>query len=81
MDNQNKPIAITLLIKDGGYEQLVIPPKMLTQLAIAIRTTGAEWVATNQRALHVVGFMVTGKQTGERVIMLGKGDGDGQPKG
>lgn len=77
--NQNKPIAITMLIKDGGYEQLAIPTKMMAQLAVAIREKGVETVATSeQRLLHVVGFMVTGKQTGERVIMLGKGEGDGK---
>lgn len=76
----NKPnnIAITLFIKDGGYENLVIPAPLMAKLASAIRQKGAEHVRTSERTLEVVGLMVTGKQTGERVIVLGKGDGDGQ---
>ena len=62
---------INAMVKDGGYEVLDIPPKLMGELALSIQNKGSETVHLKSRSLEVVGFMVTGNQTGERVIILG----------
>ena len=69
-------IAVDLMIKDGGTEVMVIPSKLLEPLAKSIRQKGSEIVRTDKSSYEVVGFMVRGNQTGERVIVLGMKQGE-----
>lgn len=71
--NQEKPIVITVLVKDGGYETIGVLPSMLGPLAAAIRTKGYEVVHLPSKSFDVEGILITGKGIGERVIMLGMG--------
>ena len=64
-------IYLTALLKDGGQEPFSVPDSMLGKLAAGIQEHGAETVHTSSRSVEVVGLLITGKQTGERVIVLG----------
>jgi hypothetical protein len=64
-------LDITVMIKDSGCKSVKITPKMLGDLAKSIVEKGSEYVSLATGTLEVVGLMVTGKQTGDRVIMLG----------
>lgn len=64
-------IAITILLKDGEYQNVLIAPGLIGQLARAIRDNGSEWITLQNGPVQAVGFLVTGKQTGERIIILG----------
>lgn len=72
-----KYINITVMIKDGGYQVIQILPDMLGKLAESIKNNGFEWAVLQSGPIPVVGFIVAGKQVGERLIMLGK-DGESQ---
>ncbi|EJW14431.1 hypothetical protein M5X00_29870 [Paenibacillus alvei] len=67
-------INITAMIKDGGHRNLMIKPDMLGKLAESIHNKGFEYVQLLAEDIVVVGFMVTGSQTGERIIILGDGE-------
>lgn len=69
-------IAIDLMIKDGGTEVMVIPSELLEPLAKSIRKNGVETVRTDKSSYEVVGLMVRGNQTGQRVIVLGMKQGE-----
>lgn len=62
-------IGITIMLKDGGYDVVLIPIKFMGELAKSIKGKGSEYIHTATRSVEVVGFMVTGKQTGERIIV------------
>lgn len=64
-------LSITVMLKDGGYSVVKITPELLGELAQAIQEKGFEWVQLLSGSIAVVGFIVTGKQTGDRVIVLG----------
>lgn len=59
------------MIKDGGYKVVQIDAKMLGDLAKSIKTNGSEHITLQSGVIEVVGFMITGNQTGDRVIILG----------
>ena len=61
---------INAMVKDGGFEKLLISPELLGKLAKNIEENGSEMVHLMNRSIEIVGFMVTGKQTGERVIVI-----------
>lgn len=71
--SKEKPIVITALVKDGGYETIGILPSMLGPLAEAIRSKGHEVVHLPSKSFDVEGLLITAKGIGERVIMLGMG--------
>ncbi|WP_405113667.1 hypothetical protein MHH28_07800 [Paenibacillus sp. FSL K6-1217] len=71
--SKEKPIVITVLVKDGGYETIGILPSMLGPLAEAIRSKGSETAHLASKSIEVEGILITGKGIGERVIMLGMG--------
>lgn len=68
---QEKPIVITVIIKDGGYETIGILPSMLGPLSAAIRTKGYEVVQLPSKSLEIAGILITGREVGERIIVLG----------
>lgn len=65
-------IAVTVMIKNGGYKKIQIPPKMLGDLALAIQKKGSEIVHLVNGAIIVVGILLTSKETGERVVIIGE---------
>jgi|GEM_PF-2378850 len=66
-------INITAMIKDGGYESVKLPPSLMGELAKAIQRKGRESIhLASGRTLEVVGFIVKGDMTGERIIVMGK---------
>lgn len=69
-------IPITVMLKDGGFQQVKIPSNYIGPLALAIDRDGWDWLTLKSGPINVVGFLVTGKQTGERVIILGKDEGE-----
>jgi hypothetical protein len=69
-------ISITVFLKDGGYKEVTIPPKFMAPLAEAIKERGFEYITLQSGVLTVVGFLVRGTMTGERVIVLGVKDSD-----
>lgn len=71
MPKVTMPIYVTALIKDGGQESVGVPPEMLGPLCQAIQVNGFEMVHLPKRSFEVVGLLITGKETGERVIILG----------
>lgn len=65
-------ISITTMVKDGGYESLKIPPHMIGNLSKGIKDKGVEIVhLSGGKSLEIVGFIVTGSMTGERIIVSG----------
>lgn len=64
-------IDITVMIKDSDYRTVKITPEMLGELAKSIQTKGSEWIQLRSGEFQVVGFLVTGEETGDRVIVLG----------
>lgn len=65
-------INIRVMLKEGGYRGLKIDKKMMGELAVAIMNQGFEYVTLESGSIEiVVGFMVTGDQVGERVIITG----------
>jgi hypothetical protein len=65
-------ISIMTMIKDGGYEKLQIPVEWIGKLAESIENKGHETVTmASGKTLDLVGFVVTGKMTGERIIVSG----------
>jgi hypothetical protein len=69
-------LSITVFLKDGGYKEVTIPLKFLSPLAEAIKERGFEYVTLQSGVLTIVGFLVRGVMTGERVIVLGIKDSD-----
>lgn len=68
---------VTVMIKNGGYEVVDIPCDLIGGLANKIKEEGsAALYKANGTTVVVVGFMVTGKQTGERLIVLDKSKED-----
>lgn len=66
-------MKVTVMLKDGGYDTADIPYKQVGRLADKIEKEGAAALYTaSGSTIHAVGFMVTGKQTGERLIVLNK---------
>lgn len=66
-------INITAMIKDGGYENVKLPPSLMGELAKAIQHKGHEVIQlASGKTLEVVGFLVKGDMTGERIIVIGK---------
>jgi hypothetical protein len=64
-------LYVTALLKDGGDEALGISPSMLGPFARNIQRNGSERAHLKNRSVEVVGLLITGKETGERVIILG----------
>ncbi|WP_409346802.1 hypothetical protein [Paenibacillus sp. MBLB4367] len=64
-------LNISVMLKDGGYSVVKITIDMIGQLAKAIQEKGFEWITLKSGPIAVVGFMVIGNQTGDRVIILG----------
>jgi hypothetical protein len=65
------------MLSNGGYDVVKIPTNFIAKLAISIQEKGQEWLTLGSgRPINVVGFMVIGKQVGERVIIIG----DAEPK-
>lgn len=64
-------ISINAMIKDGGYKTLQADKKMLANLAESIQKQGFEYVTLRSGVIEVVGFVVSGSLTGDRVIILG----------
>jgi len=69
--SQEKPIVITVLVKDGGCDTIGILPSMIGPLAESIRNKGYEVAHLPSKSIEVEGILITGKGIGERVIMLG----------
>lgn len=70
----NELVTVALMLKGEGMEYTQITPKMLGQLAVAIKEKGSESITfSNRRTIETVGFMVYSKQIGERIIMTGQG--------
>lgn len=59
------------MLQDDGYRKLKISPEMIGELAKSISKKGFEHVTLVSGVITIVGFMVTGKQAGKRVIILG----------
>ena len=66
-----KNIHFTAIVKDGGYEKLAITPKMFGELALAIQEKGFEYLQLKDRSLIIAGILLTTKDAGERVIVVG----------
>ena len=66
-----KNIYFTAIIKDGGYEKLAINPKMFGELALGIQEKGFEYLQLRDRSITIAGMLLTTKDTGERVIVVG----------
>lgn len=66
-----KNIHFTAIIKDGGYEKFAITPKMFGELALAIQEKGFEYLQLRDRWVTIAGILLTTKDVGERVIVLG----------
>jgi len=65
-------IGIMAMIKDGGYEKLQVPMEWIGKLAESIKNKGYETATlASGKTVEVVGFVVTGKMTGERIIVSG----------
>ncbi|WP_245856105.1 hypothetical protein [Paenibacillus rigui] len=64
-------ISINAMIKDAGYKTLKIDKEMLSHLAESIQKQGFEYVTLLSGVIEVVGFVVAGRLTGDRVIILG----------
>lgn len=64
-------IDITVMLKGEGFRTVKIKPELIGKLAKSIKDNGFEWVSLVSGPIAVVGFFVTGKETGERVIMIG----------
>lgn len=69
-------MKVTFMIKDGGCEYGVINANMLGELASKIERDGSEIIHFTHRSIEVVGIMITGAQTGQRVIVLGSGEAE-----
>lgn len=69
----NDLIPVFLLLKgeQNGGDYAKIPSKLLGELATKICQDGHCHVTTTGGNYVAVGFVVYGKETGERVIMLG----------
>lgn len=66
-------VSIMAMVKDGGYERLQIPSDWVGKLALAIKNSGYETARlASGKTFDVVGFVVTGSMTGERIIVSGK---------
>jgi hypothetical protein len=60
-----------LLLKNGDSKMVNMEPEMISNLAEAIKETDiANIKLGNGEKLEVTGFVVTGRKTGERVIIL-----------
>lgn len=71
-DIETKKIFIMAMIKDGGYEKIIVPVEWIGKLAESIKNKGNETLTmASGKTLDVVGFIVTGKMTGERIIVSG----------
>ncbi len=65
-------LNVLVLLDVGGHQKVKIEPHMLGDLAESIADKGYEYlVLSKSEPIKVVGFMVTGSQTGERLIVLG----------
>jgi hypothetical protein len=66
-------IRTMVLLEGGDSKMVVMGPEMIAQLATSISENGVEHLTiSKQETITVVGFMVIGKKTGERVIVLPK---------
>lgn len=66
-------VLTMMMLNDGGSKMVKIEPSMFETLAASIADNGSEVMRLgNGELLTVVGFMVIGKRTGERVIVLPK---------
>jgi hypothetical protein len=66
-------IRTMVLLEDGSSRMVTMTVDMIGKLAKTISETGIEHMRiASQEVLTVVGFMVIGKKTGERVIVLPK---------
>ena len=65
-------IGITVMLKEGGCQSVRTTSSLLGKIAESISEQGFEYVHLLSGTITVVGFLVTGKETGERVIILGK---------
>ncbi|MNO32227.1 hypothetical protein D3C76_222110 [compost metagenome] len=69
---ETKQIFIMAMIKDGGYEKIIVPVEWIGKLAESIKNKGYETATLSSgKTFDVVGFVVTGSMTGERIIVSG----------
>lgn len=64
-------IWIDVMLKDAALKSLQIEPSMVGELACRIQERGSEWIHTKDKSFEVVGFVVKGRQTGKRILVLG----------
>lgn len=69
-------INITVMVKGDGFKSVAITPKMLIELASSIKGKGYEHLHLASGSIEIDGFMVIGKQTGERLIVIGKSEAE-----
>lgn len=66
-------INITVMIKNGGYENVILPASLIGELSKAIQHKGSEVIhLASGRTLEVVGLIVKGDMTGARIIVIGE---------
>lgn len=66
-------VSILAMVKDGGYERIQIPMDWVGKLALSITNNGYETAKlASGKTFDVVGFVVIGNMTGERIIVSGK---------
>lgn len=71
-----KTVAVTMILKDGGYKLCQITPKMLGQLAVAIKEKGHETVHLVSGPIEVSGVLVRGRNMAPGIIVLGQSEGE-----
>lgn len=66
-------IRTMVMLEDGNSRMVTMNTEMIGRLAKTISETGIEHMRiASQEVLTVVGFVVIGKKTGERVLILPK---------
>ncbi|WP_127549719.1 hypothetical protein [Paenibacillus amylolyticus] len=73
-------MKVTVMVKNGGCENLQISPDLLGKLAKNIVVNGSEFIHTMSKSVEVVGILVKGDQIGDRVIITGNRDPELAPK-
>lgn len=77
----NNNISITVFIKDGGQDTIVLPQEFMYELAKNIQEKGSEIIhLSSGGSLEVTGLLITGSDfhKEERIILAGTNKDDDQ---
>jgi hypothetical protein len=71
-----KNIAVSLIV-DGAFKNVLIPSKMVNELAVKLREEGKYAVHTSKESYVAEGFVVIAKGSNKRLMLFSDDDKEG----